>query len=76
MPSSQFPNRLRKNCVELAISALGCVVVSGLRAFLEDFSSVDAPRVRFRAVRRHYGPDSLRGNSSGHEVSHMLRVLT
>jgi len=39
------------------------------------FRLVGAPRVRFRAVRRHYDPDSLRGNSSGHQVSHADQII-
>jgi hypothetical protein len=31
--------------------------------------------VRFRAVRGHYDPDSLRGNSSGHQVSHAHEIV-
>lgn len=38
------------------------------------FLIVDAPRVRFRAVRRHYDPDLLRGNSSG-QVSHAHQII-
>ena len=39
------------------------------------FRVVGAPRVRFRAVRRHYDPDSLRGNSGGHQVSHAHQIV-
>ena len=49
--------------------------VSLERLFAGIFRIVGAPRVRFRIVRRHYGPDSLRGNSSGHQVSHAHQIV-
>ena len=49
--------------------------VSLERLFAGIFRVVGAPRVRFSAVRRHYGPDLLRGNSSGHQVSHAHQVV-
>ena len=45
------------------------------RLFAGIFGVVGARRVRFRVVRRHYDPDSLRGNSSGHQVSHAHQVV-
>jgi hypothetical protein len=45
------------------------------RLFAWIFRAVGALVVRFRAVRRHYDPDSLRGNSSGHQVSHAHQVV-
>jgi hypothetical protein len=36
---------------------------------------VGAPLVCFKAMHRHYDPDSLRGNSSGHQVSHAHEIV-
>ena len=49
--------------------------VSLERLFAGIFRVIAATRVRFRAVRRHYGPDLLRWNSSGHQVSHAHQVV-
>ena len=49
--------------------------VSLERLFAEIVRVVGVPRVRFRAVRRHYDPDSLRGNGSGHQVSHAHEIV-
>ena len=49
--------------------------VSLERLFAGIFRVVGPPVVRFRAVRRHYDPDSLRGNSGGHQVSHAHQVV-
>ena len=65
-------SRLRKNCVERAISAL----IVTLERIVEGICCVaGASGVRFKAVRRHYDPDSLRGNSSGHQVSHAHQIV-
>ena len=49
--------------------------VSLERLFAEIVRVVGVPRVRFRAVCRHYDPDSLRGNGSGHQVSHAHEIV-
>ena len=49
--------------------------VSLERLFAEIVRVAGAPRVRFGVVHRHYDPDSLRGNSSGHEISHAHQVV-
>ena len=64
-----------KKCVQRAISPLVASFVSPERIFTGMCRVVGAPSVRFSTVRRHYDPDSLLGNRSGHQVSHAYQVV-
>ncbi len=70
-----YPSRLLKNCVERAISARVCVIFPWWRFFGLFFALPSAPCGGFNAIQRHYGPDLLRRNPGGHQVSHAHQVV-
>jgi len=68
-------SRLLKNWAGRAISGPVCVI-SECWAFVEWFFALPSvPGGRFSTMQRHYGPDLLRSNCGGHQISHAHQVV-
>jgi len=68
-------SRLLKNWAGRAISDLVCVISECWAFWGWFFALPSAPGGRFSTMQRHFGPDLLRSNCSGHKISHAHQVV-
>jgi hypothetical protein len=70
-----FSSRVLKNCVEQQFLSSFAAFSSAERFFRIVFRAAERPLWGFSGVQRHYGPDLLRSNRGGHQVSHTHQVV-